>query len=191
MRLNEIENTNWSDYKLVTSNENKLKEFSRFGLKLDIEKGRDLPEVQGTDVEVIKHKALDAGEKRIVEDTSLNIEGADVGVNVKWLLNDLENYIGMSAEWVVLLGANTGNQIRIYKGNIKGTITESTHDNAFGFDGIFNVDKVNRTLAELEEMNMKDDYSARLIAIQNLASDNPYVVYNINEIEKWQGEYQK
>ena len=40
--------------KLVTSNNNKLREYRNFGLKnIGIEKGKDLPEVDGSDIEVI------------------------------------------------------------------------------------------------------------------------------------------
>jgi hypothetical protein len=47
--------------KLVTSNENKLKEFKRFGLiNLEIEKGVDLKEVNAIDTTVVLYKAVDA-----------------------------------------------------------------------------------------------------------------------------------
>ena len=59
---------------LVSSNENKLKEFSRFGLDLDIEKGRDLKEVMADPLGVIVYKALEAGPDRVVEDTTLIID---------------------------------------------------------------------------------------------------------------------
>ena len=46
---------------LVSSNPRKLKELARYGLELDLRSGDDLPEVDGTPLEVAIHKAKLAG----------------------------------------------------------------------------------------------------------------------------------
>ena len=52
---------------------------------------------------VAAHKATTAGLNIITEDTSLDVEGAAVGVNVKQMLGDLPSYKGKKATWRVLL----------------------------------------------------------------------------------------
>ena len=73
--------------RLNTSNENKYVEFKRMfaslgSLKLD-RTAIDLPEIDATPVEVVAHKATSCGAGILIEDTSLDVEGEDVGVNVR------------------------------------------------------------------------------------------------------------
>ena len=83
---------------------------------------QDLKEIDADPVKVVAHKASQLGENVIVEDTSLDIEGASVGINIRWLLDHLPDYAGRRAVWTVLLGYHQGNQIAIYRGVITGTI---------------------------------------------------------------------
>ncbi len=190
------ESLNLNELKLVTSNLNKLREYQRYGLSnLKIEKGRDLPEVAGTDIEVILYKALDAGVNCIVEDTSLNVKGyPDFGVNIRWAINNLKsvNPNGVHAEWVVLLGVNDGVNINVYKGSVIGLIKpiENVPENAFGFDPYFFPKGVNKSLYDLEQENQKDKYSARKIAVSNLIKDSSILTKSIEKIPKWTGKYQ-
>lgn len=190
------ESLNINDLILVTSNLNKLKEYQRFGLKnLKIEKGKDLPEVAGTDIEVIKYKALDAGINRIVEDTSLNVDNyPDFGVNIRWMLKKLKsiNPKGVKSNWVVLIGINDGVNIKVSKGEINGIIKpiDIIPENAFGFDPFFFPNNSNKSLYELEQENKKDLFSARKIAIQNILKEKFILVEKIENISKWNGKYQ-
>ncbi len=78
-----------SKLSLVTSTKNKLAEYRSFGLdNLAIAEGVDLPEVAGSPDEVIIHKAIAAGEGRIVEDTVLFIDHRPV-VDIRWQLDSL------------------------------------------------------------------------------------------------------
>jgi len=176
--------------KLVTSNVNKLREFQRFGIpNISIEKGRDLQEINADPINVIIHKAKDAGPDRIVEDTSFHVEGEDVGVNIRWLLDKLGTLIGKKASWMVLLGLNDGHQIRVFEGIIKGVITEPS-GKEFGFDPFFKPDGSNNTLGELEEMGEKDLFSARKKAVENLLRNKPITIKSLTNVSQWSGEYQ-
>lgn len=180
-------------YTLVTSNKNKLEEFNRFGLSdLAIEKGRDLAEVDSNDMNVILYKALAAGTMRIVEDTSLDVEDAQIGTNIRWLLDNIAEYAGRRAIWTVLLGKNTGTTIEVYKGTIEGYIVNRpVTSSTFGFDNHFMPNGSNHTLEELEQENLKDHYSARKNAIMNLLDNGPIAVYPIDSIPEWTGTYQE
>lgn len=39
----------------------------------------------------------------IIEDTSLDVEGEKVGVNVKWMMSSLSSFVGKRANWNVFL----------------------------------------------------------------------------------------
>jgi len=177
-------------YKIITSNPNKLAEFKRFGLNIMAEKGRDLPEVNGSPEEVIIHKARDAGKGFIVEDTSFDVDGLSVGVNIRWLVDKLltdKSLLGRKAQWTVLLGLNTGTEIKIYQGIVNGTISEPDGDE-FGFDPIFIPNGSNQTLAVMG--NNKDNFSARKMACNNLTNDNPIKIIPLSNVSDWSGDYQ-
>ena len=191
--LDIISESRFASYKLVTSNKNKLQEYKRFGLNIQIEPGLDLREIDGGDIDVIIHKAIDAGPFHIVEDTSLNIEGENIGVNIRWMLNNLRNLHGKKASWVVLIGVNTGTSIEVYKGEIKGIIVSpetENQQNSFGFDPFFMPQGSSSTLAELEKNGKKDQYSARKHAAMNMLAGKTIHRVNISDIQKWTGEYQ-
>jgi inosine/xanthosine triphosphate pyrophosphatase family protein len=177
----------WKKYSLLSSNQNKIAEFKRFGLGINIKTGKDLAEIQGTDLEVILHKSKDSGDFTIVEDTSLDIQNFDIGVNVRWLQNNLDKTIGNNAFWKVLLGANDGKQISVYQGMVQGKIV-SPKGEGFGFDSYFQPLGSKLTLAELEEIGKKDLFSARKKAVENLLADRSIGVYDIPNT--WTGDYQ-
>lgn len=190
---NLITETNLNNYKLVTSNINKLKEFQRFGIrKLSIEAGRDLKEVLSSDIDVIIYKALEAGTHRICEDTSLSVEGESIGVNIRWLLSEIPKLAGKKADWKVLLGLNDGSNIKIFEGVISGTLISPKiiHSDSFGFDPFFIPNGINKSLYELEKEGKKDNFSARRIAVNNLLKDNPIKTILIKNIKPWKGDYQ-
>lgn len=179
--------------KLVTSNKNKLKEFQRFGLdNIQMEQGKDIDEVDSDPVTVILYKALEVGAGHLVEDTSLHVSGADVGVNVRWLLDNIAQYNEHKAVWEVLLGYNDGENIRIYQGVIKGELTDALEgvSGGFGFDTYFIPEGSSQTLYELELINKKDFHSARRLAVDSLISDSPIKVVAIKDIPTWTGKYQ-
>lgn len=179
--------------KLVTSNINKLKEYKEFGLKnIEIELGRDLKEVDGSKLDVIIYKALEAGKDRLVEDTSLDVEGKDIGVNIRWMLNELNKINNKKAIWTVMLGYNDGAYIKVYMGILEGVIKQpkfKVSKDAFGFDPYFvptenNIDELPLSMLD------KNKYSARKIAIENFLKDNYIKKVKIETIPKWKGKYQ-
>lgn len=178
--------------KLVSSNEQKLKEFARFGLTdIAIGKGRDLKEVDADELTVILYKALDAGKNRIVEDTSLTVEGAEVGVNVRWMESNLHTLAGRKAVWKVYLGLNDGVNIRVYGAEVSGTLVDSLGDTGFGFDSNFKPEGSNLTLHQLSNMKNKDAFSARKKAVDNIKEGRVLHSYKITDIPRWEGKYQQ
>lgn len=178
---------------LVTSNIDKLKEFKRFGLHdIMIEKGIDLDEVDSDSETVILYKSISAGPNRIVEDTSLHIDGENVGSNIRWLLDNLNQFEGKVAFWEVYLGFNDGDTVSIFKGSIKGSIVsvENKVENSFGFDQYFIPEGQTKTLYELEIAGKKDLYSARKIAVDNLISNKVISKNVIADVPKWRGSMQ-
>lgn len=187
-----FESKNWNNFVLLTSNQNKLREFNSFGLPIKAQKGRDINEVSGTDIEVIIYKSKDSGEFTIVEDTSLNVEGLDVGVNIRWMLDKINNLDGKKANWKVLLGVNDNTYISIYQGILYGTlknINEIPKD-AFGFDPVFVPVGTSKTLYELNKEGKKEEFSARKMAVDNLLMDKYIEKIKISDIKPWTGEYQ-
>ena len=178
---------------LVSSNENKLHEFKRFGLPgLDIEKGVDLPEVDADGETVVLYKALAAGPHRIVEDTALHIDGAQIGVNIRWLLDDIANHDGKRATWEVWLGINDSQHITTYRGEITGRITAkyAASHQGFGFDNYFIPDGTDKTLYELEMDGRKDAFSARKKAIDAFLACDVQKRIPIPNIPQWNGPMQ-
>lgn len=182
---------------LVSSNENKLKEFSRFGLDLAIEKGRDLQEIKSTLLNVVIHKALDAGEGRVVEDTALIIDGEPI-VDIKWRLKELAKLSAderPSVFWSVILGYNTGEEIKVYYGSVQCHLAGLTEndvvpEDAFGFDPYLCPAGESYSLYQLEKMGLKDNFSARKIAAENFMGDRYGHVVKVADVEPWTGEYQ-
>lgn len=182
---------NTNGFKLVTSNTFKLNEYQRFGLELGIEKGKDLKEVDADEQTVILYKSLEAGAGHIVEDTSLMIEGADVGVNVRWLLDTISDHHGKKAVWNVWLGKNDGKYITLYKKSLHGIIVDAIAEpDAFGFDPYFQPEGSEHTLYQLEKQGNKDLFSPRKWAAESLLRDEYIIKKRISDIPEWTGSYQ-
>ena len=181
------------DYKLVTSNEMKLKEFNSFGLDLTIEKGLDLPEIDTPNaLDVIIYKSKDAGKGTIVEDTTVSISGVSI-TDIKFKLDELNFHDGADITWSTYLAKNDGESISIYYGCSIGKvkIPDTLPGEAFAFDPYFVPNGETRTLYELSLVDLKSKYSARLFAAEHLMSDEAVGVVEIDKIVDWEGEYQK
>lgn len=175
-------------WKLNTSNPGKFEEFKRlftqYGSNLEASHF-DLEEIDADPIKVIAHKASQLADNVVVEDTSLDIEGASVGVNIRWLLDHLPEYNGRKAEWTVLLGYRQGNEIYIYKGSLTGTIVLPRGNGGFGFDPVFLPDGATKTLAE----SKPNTVNARAKAVEALIKGNIYTKHPL--IENWDGPWQK
>lgn len=171
--------------KLVTSNENKLKEFQRYIPSLESEKGKDLPEVDGNKEEVAIHKAKLAGDGFLIEDTILEVDGKEV-VDIRWKLSELQN---SNAKWITTLALNTDGFIYLYKGETQGTIdTNKYQENSFGFDSVFIPKGSFQTLHEIGDK--REPFSARKRAIEALVENNFYFKVEIKDIHEWKGKWQ-
>lgn len=180
------------DIVIVTSNALKISEYQRFaGPDLQLAAGADLPEVLGTPDEIIIHKALLAGEGRMVEDAIMWIDG-EVHVDVKWKIPALlrgEYPLGAKLVWEVRLGVLHQGVVYAYLGQTHGTLQAFDTD-GFGMDPIFCVDGVGKSLSRLAVENRKDEYSARRFATKNVFDAKPYLTVSRESIPEWAGAWQ-
>jgi inosine/xanthosine triphosphate pyrophosphatase family protein len=175
-----------TDLRLNTSNLGKLAEFQRlFGSSFTLEIHRqDLKEIDSTPMDVVVHKATSCGMNVLIEDTSLDVEGAEVGVNVRWLLENLASLAGRGATWRVMLGVLREDGVHVFMGEIKGTITLPRGEGGFGFDPIFLPEGEEFTLAQVKP----DRVSARAKAVEAFKCSRSIGVFP--PIENWQGKWQ-
>lgn len=174
-------------WKLNTANPGKCKEYQALFAKHDISLETthiDLKEIEADHLTVAVHKASQLDEHVLIEDTTLDIEGADVGINVRWLLDHLPSYAGRRAIWSVLLAYREGNQVYLYKGSISGTIVPPRGTKGFGFDPVFLPDGAQETLAEAKP----DNVNARAQAVSALLESR--VWQTRPAITNWSGPWQ-
>jgi XTP/dITP diphosphohydrolase len=60
-----------------------------------------------------------------VEDTSLQVEGEAVGINIKWLIKELHNnpkYQGKKVQWIVYMGLVQSGNLYLVKGELLGLL---------------------------------------------------------------------
>lgn len=175
--------------KFITSNESKIQEIQAILPDAQIVKGKDLEEVLSDSITVAMYKALAAGAGFVIEDTILEIDGVEV-VDIKWKLERLQV---ADAKWLVHLGYNDGETIYIYRGIVPGIIIpqEKFPEGAFGFDPYFFPEGSMYNLFELKKLGLKNDFSARKIALEALRNNDVFFSKNIAEIPEWSGQYQK
>lgn len=171
----------------MNASKNKLEEFqtlfSNYGITLDTS-SVDLKEIDADPLLVAVQKASQIGQKILVEDTSLDIEGADVGIHIKWLLETLQEHVGKKATWRVLMAYREGDMVKVYEGKVTGTIVYPRGEGGFGFDPIFLPDGASKTLAEDKPYVV----NARYYAVKNFVENNP--VATLPAIDNWQGSWQ-
>ena len=124
----------------------------------------------------------------LIEDTSLDVEGADVGVNVRWIMENLKTLAGKKAIWRVLLGIlREDNKVYVYQGMTEGKIVTPRGDSAFGFDPVFEPTGSSKTLAEAKP----DEVNARCKAVQALISGKYASLHDPIEKDQWKGKWQE
>lgn len=174
---------------LVTGNMDKVREYERFGLDVVPVRGPDVREADSDPVTVMIHKAIGLAPGQAAEDTGLAVEDAAVGINVKWLMDSLPSLSGKRCVWTVLIGLRLDAEIRIYRGDIPGTIVPA-RGNGFGFDPFMLPDGSDKTLAELDMAGAKDAFSSRRLAAEALVGDMPATVVRISDVAPWDGPWQ-
>lgn len=168
----------------ITGNAGKAKYLSDY-FHLPIEhKKLDLPEIQTLSLrEVVEDKArrayAEVGAPVLVEDVSLVFPaiGKLPGPLIKWFLESLGNdglcrlldgFIDRSALAEVEFGFCDGEEVHIFRGQMKGEIAKTPKgDIGFGWDPIFIPEGYSKTWAEMSD-DEKHATSMRKIALQEL-----------------------
>jgi inosine/xanthosine triphosphate pyrophosphatase family protein len=177
--------------KLMTSNAKKLAEYQRLGLDADLGGvGPDLPEISASPVEVALRKAFMAGPGSLAEDTSLDVEGGDVGVNVRWLMDEVQSFQGRRAVFRVVLAHHDGAAVSAYEGAIHGTIGQGPAC-GFGFDSVFFPDGAGgQSLGQLDAQGRKDEFSARALAVKAYGAGQRALTRKACDFKPWDGAWQ-
>jgi inosine/xanthosine triphosphate pyrophosphatase family protein len=179
-----------ADFTLLTSNADKISEFSSFGLaNLTSAKGQDIEEVDGTPDEVIVYKAIAAGAMCIVEDSVVLIDGEPM-VDIRWRRSELGAFVGKAIDFDVRLGVNDGSSIHVFKGTVRGRIVEPRGEGGFGFDPFLEVDGTGMTLVELESNGLKDANNPRLTAVKQLLAWEVDFSTKLTSVPAWRGPMQ-
>jgi XTP/dITP diphosphohydrolase len=172
---------------LNTSNKGKLREFKQLFAEYDIaitSTEIDLKEISSDPLTVVVHKASQMGEEILVEDTSLDIEGAEVGIHVRSLLDHLSTYVGRKATQRVLLAYLKEGLVYVYEGKVDGTIVFPKGENGFGFDPVFLPDGSELTLAQAKPFAV----NARAKVVEAFVKNHPTVI--TPSITQWDGPWQ-
>ena len=182
-----------------TSNRHKQSEFSKFFAMFGYDcqfTNIDLPEPKSSQEDIVTYKASKVmpkdvtsgkfnGASVICEDSALYIENAEeTGVNIRWIMGDINNYAGRKATFVVMLGYSDGIAVNIFRGEINGKICHSTQQSPFGFDANFIPDGATVPYSENKPFNL----NPRFLAVKNYAEGQIYK--RMNHMSEWNGEMQ-
>lgn len=127
----------------------------------------------------------------MVEDTVLLVNGFEV-VNIRYKIDSLKGQSVNSIQWVVSLGIRDRGHIYVYRGSVSCLPhhNEINHEDAFGFDALLRPSNSSLSYYELDHLGIKDQYSPRKIAVQNMLEGNYYLKISESDIAEWKGEYQ-
>lgn len=168
-----------------TSNGDKLAEYRKYLSTYEVVSTVvELEEPDSDSITIIRYKASQLPVGCIADDVSLDVQGEDIGPNVKWLVKDLRKNIGKSAVFNCFIGIKTeDNKINVYKGSVHGKLVNPVGD-GFGFGPYFLPDGAETTLGEV----MSEQHNARYIVIQNMLEG---LIYSTEPVlMKWDGKFQ-
>lgn len=173
-------------WKINSSNPLKVKEFNRlfadYGYTVSMTK-INLKEINADPIKVAVHKATQVAENILIDDTSLDVEGANIGVNLKSMINRLTDYVGRQATWRVTLAYRIADIVVLYQGVVKGKLVAP--QGGEGFEAVFLPDGATETLAQ----NKPDEFNARALAVKSLLSEEPLLIESA--ITEWDGPWQQ
>ena len=172
---------------LNTTNPGKMAEFQQLFAKKGLHltgQQVDIQEIDADPLTVIIHKASVIDEHVLVDDTSLDIDRAAVGIHVRWLLSHLPQYVGRKALCRVLLAYRSQGLVRVFEGKVRGTIVEPKGTGGFGFDPCFRPEDHALTLAE----DKPDSVNPRSLAVDALISNSPITI--VPPLTEWLGPWQ-
>ncbi len=165
-----------------TSNPGKLEEFKTFFSEEVIAYQQDLRE-PNADILTINRYKVSQFENVLVDDTSLEVEGAEIGVGVRWKIDELSQYEERTAKFICYLGIHRNEKVEIFRGEVSGTIVPA-RGKSFGFNPVFQPYGSTKTLAE----ERPNHFNARYLAVQNFLSKKPYLISE--PLKNWTGPYQ-
>jgi len=167
---------------LNSSNEDKIKEFKSFFPNILVSKD-DIIEPDSDPITVAVYKASKVGPYVIIDDASLDVEGENVGVNVKYLSGNLPLYIGKKAIFRVIVAYLDKDIVRVFNSEVSGRISLPRGD-GYGFDNFFLPHNSKKTLGEFkDELN-----HPRIISIKKLINNQPTL--ECDPIFNWTGSWQ-
>ena len=171
------------NYIIKSSNKHKIAEYRKLIPGIKVEKGADKKEIYSTDEKlIVAYKCLDERDYVIVEDSTLMVNGI-LYQDIKWKQNELKP--GDKVRFIVSLAYKVKDTIKVFQGYLDGVITTPKGNSPFGFDNIFLIPEVNKTIGQLKETNPElyfSTYNPRAKAIKNLLSDSYIVKYNISKL---------
>ena len=166
-----------------TSNSQKLAELRSFLGNLEATRV-DLREPDADALTVAAVKALQAGPGVLIDDASLDVDGADIGVNVKWRMGALVDLVGRPAVFRVTLAYQTPQgEVRVYQGAVRGQVCPPVVE-GFGFDAYFQPEEGTVPLS----VHKPDNLNPRSLACQALLTDQPIKTF---EPFVWEGPWQE
>lgn len=179
--------------RLMTSNESKLKEFRRLGIDAEIGgPAADLVEPLADPLFTCAHKAFTCGPGSLCEDTRLDVDGADIGVLAKFLLEALPTLQGRRATFACCLALARDSDVVVWEGRVEGAIVDAMGAGGFGFDPFFAPDGgQGLRMGELDALGRKDEFSARARVCQSYLDSDPIAVFSFEELAKFQGPWQE
>jgi len=176
--------------KINSGNKHKLTEYLDYLTPLNHQLSTtdvDMKEPDSDHETIICYKASQFNDGTLVDDVSLVIEGLDVGVNVRWFLennalND-EQFWGRKSSFICYLGVNINDQVHLYQGRIDGTIVKPKGD-GFGLGPYFLPLGATQTLGE----RMLPVLNPRYIALSNFLNNNCHA--KRAAMKTWHGRFQ-
>jgi inosine/xanthosine triphosphate pyrophosphatase family protein len=184
-------------WKMNTSNPIKLEEFQWLfdaeGMEISFA-SVDQAEILADALQVIAHKASafsGEGIPVLVEDTSLEVEGADIGINIRWFEDRLDEYIGRRAVWRSFLAYRQGDHVFIFIGEVEGMLVPPPEGEAVKMDSVFQPLTQSEPLLMIERNSLEvlTQVSARARAALKLFQGHVSAVMPV--IESWDGPWQE
>ena len=178
-------------WQLNTSNPSKIVDYqdlmARHRLVLAGHTCADLREVDADPLTVLVHKASQFEQDWVlVDDGSFEVEGCDIGVNIRWLVDALPGLAGRPASMQVMVGFRERGRIMVSQGVVSGNVVAARGEGPAGFSVLpfFQPTGRSRTLAEHRD----DQINPRAQAVAALARGKFVAI--VPPITRWEGPWQ-
>lgn len=177
------------EWVLNTSNQRKSEELCRLFVQYGIflhTTSVDLKEVDADPLTVATHKASQLPDRVLIEDTSLEVEGIEIGINLRKKFDDfvqhIDQYVGKKATWTVVLAYKEEDFVYLYRGCVTGTFVLIKKENDLGFD--FLPEGAKKIYAE----DKPECFDARALVVKSFFEQKPIAIRPV--ILEWQGPWQ-